>query len=657
MNAAGLAFCLVIAPGCTYSVKPRLHPQKIEPTTPNSAPSPTSQPGGLSPGEKPAPPEPKPSRPKVGAIESLARFAPLSKPWFFIEANSEQRQPFHVGATPREIEILGRTNKIPHIAEPMIELAEAQARVIAARLGEPRIEFELWPTREEHRLELTWVFARWRTLPTQNAEKPGEWAWLEASLWDSGGSNDPAAPGQSQPEKLSAPPVFPQIIRPWLEADFARLFFDFTTLSDLDSKPLFGDCLWLVRRHNEVEVAWLPNQLLAVFRDRIKADPHRQICLYLPQPARLNADSLSFKLTVTAETETGTAPTLQWAPTPNVIADAKPETSTDTPAPSWIKAWPPTLTERYLDDIRTLTGEKEVTVRNEQIRFTRKNSAQKDHQLERLMDFLEDRYAALGIETRRQRFEWMGIPQSNLVAVIQGSLPPELNRPVLMADHIDTAFATDVFDFTGARISIPGANDNASATAALLRAAEILPAALAAAGTERPLHDIWLTHLTGKEYPADGLGARRFVERLLDQKQDLSALVILDLIAHRIPEDRVFQVNAGQSQESIAAAALALQAARAQAPEFQAAFRSYYDPRSYLYNTDGLVFADAGFPVVYFNEHLNRFKNIERHLDHKMTDQVDFVDPKTGLRVFDTDYALAIVKTAIETVARLSMRP
>ena len=37
--------------------------------------------------------------------------------------------------------------------------------------------------------------------------------------------------------------------------------------------------------------------------------------------------------------------------------------------------------------------------------------------------------------------------------------------------------------------------------------------------------------------------------------------------------------------------------------------RPRFDDKSYLYNTDGLVFEEAGYPVLFLNEHINRWEN------------------------------------------------
>ena len=73
-----------------------------------------------------------------------------------------------------------------------------------------------------------------------------------------------------------------------------------------------------------------------------------------------------------------------------------------------------------------------------------------------------------------------------------------------MADHYDTAYMEDCYEKdrggSGARLAAAGADDNHSATAALMLGAPIF-LELSRAG--RLACDIWLVHLTGEEFPSD----------------------------------------------------------------------------------------------------------------------------------------------------------
>jgi hypothetical protein len=181
-------------------------------------------------------------------------------------------------------------------------------------------------------------------------------------------------------------------------------------------------------------------------------------------------------------------------------------------------------------------------------------------------------------------------------------------------------------------------NNNGSATAALLRSAPVL-------SKMKLERDVLLVHFTGEEFPGDCLGARYFVSTLLQNKQDITGLVLMDMIGWKDPlSGGVFQVNAGNSKESVELARVAMSASSV-APSLDPIFRSRFDKKSYLYNTDGIIFSEAGYPVILLNEHINRFENIDRKHYHETTDTASNMD---------IEYASGITKVAIETTARLA---
>jgi len=294
-------------------------------------------------------------------------------------------------------------------------------------------------------------------------------------------------------------------------------------------------------------------------------------------------------------------------------------------------------------------------------------------------------------------FEWWGGWKANqegraeersLMVVIPGR---ERRRAVIMADHYDTAYMENVYyrdkGGSGARLSAPGADDNHSATAALMRAAPIF-CELSRKGLLGC--DIWLVHLTGEEFPADCMGARHLCQQLVEGTlklrlvdgswEDLSrvsvqGVFVLDMIAHNNDHDRdVFQISPGtgaealwlayqahlaneawnaftplwnrqpsrkgcgrgsriQNQESIPPLALH--------PRPDGQVRLPRDPRSTLYNTDGQIFSDAGIPVVLFME------NYDLH-------RQGYHDTHDTMENIDLDYGAALAAIAIEAVARAS---
>lgn len=336
--------------------------------------------------------------------------------------------------------------------------------------------------------------------------------------------------------------------------------------------------------------------------------------------------------------------------------------------------------------------------------------------LERLGDHLHERYRALiaahqmtgRAEVVDHAFRWeTDFPfrwsegwnrnqsheahERNIVLLIPGR---NRGEAVIMADHYDTAYMEDVYESErggdGLRAAAAGADDNHSATTALLLAAEaLLP--LARAG--KLARDVWLVHLTGEEFPSDCLGARALAQALCERRLRFAAesgaivdvsrvrvtgAYVLDMIAHNSEHDRdVFQIAPG---EGAASARLALQAhlanerwnrqveswnqaparsgkGRAQRMEHGAKIpppfahlplrgeiRPEWDPRSALYNTDGQIFSDVGIPVVLFMENYD----ISRSGYHDTADT---------MKNIDLDYAAALTAIAIETVAATASEP
>jgi hypothetical protein len=276
--------------------------------------------------------------------------------------------------------------------------------------------------------------------------------------------------------------------------------------------------------------------------------------------------------------------------------------------------------------------------------------------------------------------------ERDLIVVIPGR---DRNRAVIMADHYDTAYMVDRYEKqyggNGARLAAAGADDNHSATAALMLGA---PLFLNLSREGRLECDIWLIHLTGEEFPADCLGARHLCQCLVegtlrmkladDSSRDLSqvqiqGVYVLDMVAHNNDHERdVFQISPGTSRQSMW---LAYQAHRANEvwntstgiwnrrasrrgrgrgersadpdrvpeiarhPQLSGQIRPHYDPRSTLYNTDGQIFSDAGIPVVLFMENYD----INRSGYH---------DSRDTMANIDLDYGAAVAAIAIETVAR-----
>jgi hypothetical protein len=276
--------------------------------------------------------------------------------------------------------------------------------------------------------------------------------------------------------------------------------------------------------------------------------------------------------------------------------------------------------------------------------------------------------------------------ERDIIMVIPGR---DRRRAVIMGDHYDTAYMADYYEKDqggdGARLAAAGADDNHSATAALMLAA---PVFLELSKRKKLDCDVWLIHLTGEEFPADCLGARHLTQQLVQRtlrmrlpdgrwrdlsKTEVQGVYVLDMVAHNNDRERdIFQMSPGSSPQSMW---LAMQAHRANEiwnasaavwnqkpgrrdrgrgkrspdgvkipdvamhPVLQGEVRPPYDPRSTLYNTDGQIFSDAGVPVVLFMENYD----INRTGYHDTHDTMDLID---------LDYGAAVTAIAIESVAR-----
>jgi hypothetical protein len=281
--------------------------------------------------------------------------------------------------------------------------------------------------------------------------------------------------------------------------------------------------------------------------------------------------------------------------------------------------------------------------------------------------------------------------ERNIVVMIPGA---NRGEAVIMGDHYDTAYMEDVYDADrgGDTLRAPaaGADDNHSATTALLLAAEQLLPLAAAGKLER---DVWLVHLTGEEFPADSLGARAICQQLIEQRlaftaedgstRDVSTVrvagvYVLDMIGHNADRDRdVFQIAPGEGAASARLARIAHRANQRwnalattwnQAPDRHGAGRAHrmpdgssppppfshlplagevrveWEPRSALYNTDGQVFSDVGVPVVLFME----------NYDISRTGYHDTLDTMANI---DLDYCAALTAIAIESVVEAACAP
>jgi len=280
--------------------------------------------------------------------------------------------------------------------------------------------------------------------------------------------------------------------------------------------------------------------------------------------------------------------------------------------------------------------------------------------------------------------------ERDLVIVIPGK---NRKRAVIMADHYDTAYMEDIYGYFekggGPRIAAAGADDNHSATAAMMLAAPIF---LDLAKEGKLESDIWLVHLTGEEFPSDCMGARILCQQVVEgslkirltngrwkslAKTRVDGVYVMDMIAHNNDREKdIFQIAPGANRDSMRLAEEAHAATEVWNASTAAWNRSAdrrgaargkrsidgitipdvalhlplsgevrppYYRRSALYNTDGQIFSDAGVPVVLFMENYD----INRQGYH---------DTHDTMQNIDLDYGTAVSAIAIESVARAAGR-
>ena len=108
------------------------------------------------------------------------------------------------------------------------------------------------------------------------------------------------------------------------------------------------------------------------------------------------------------------------------------------------------------------------------------------------------------------------------------------------------------------------ADDNCSATAALMMGA---PVFFELSNRGKLACDVWLVHLTGEEYPAEGLGTCRLCQWLVENSLVLTTrdgrrhpqaevrvegVYVLDMIAHDTKNGPgIFQISPGHAAESL----------------------------------------------------------------------------------------------------------
>lgn len=321
---------------------------------------------------------------------------------------------------------------------------------------------------------------------------------------------------------------------------------------------------------------------------------------------------------------------------------------------------------RYRRHVEILAGEKETTLEGKKIRFTDRYLPSVTHQLDEVAAWLSNYYRALGFKVELQPILWEGRTYSNVIATIPGNS----KEKVLLCDHYDVAdkehllpchrerfyqqltrdhglSAQQISKRAGkipAGAAVAGADDNASASAALMEMGAVMREVLDS-GIELG-RTIELVHLVGEELPADCLGARAYVERARREKQAIAAVLLMDMIGVDRTGKRKVQLSPGNSPGALELAAEVKRGIVDLHLELKPILRPYGSRKSFLHQTDGIHFSKADYPVVLLNEHLNDDHDLYRAGYH---DEFD----TTALITFD--YAADIARAALETAYRCAL--
>ena len=580
---------------------------------------------------------------------------PRKAPWIDSPGQFEQSFPLFLAAKPKDLAFgRGFDQKTLLLPASLKELGTKQFRGLIQVLDQKnqfdhkKIEFLIWPSIDVDG-QYNWVVAQWRTA----SDKP--WHWLDLSQITRQ-ENTYYKDRKRRPSLDSVMPILAQKYHPYKSKnDYKDVFADFLDFSgpgSLYQKSSFGDCVWVESETGKIVEAWLKpgfsQQDRELKKERIVSEAIVPYCL--PQPPFAGDKQIAFIFSNDWDFKSAYGFEMQWYENPS--ESIKPLEKDLIIAK---QDWGEDYSKRFHKDVRIFSGEAPIELikngKKVEVTFDKKGSYEPDNKLEEMVDYLEIRYHALKIKTYRQRFKWRGIKQSNLIAVIKGKNSSPENPKIILADHIDTAVAEDTYDKTGKRVTVMGASDNVTATATLLRAAEILR-------NYTPDTDVLLLHLTGEEFPSDGLGAWHFLSEALQEGDSpvnslkIKAAIIPDFIGHNHDQKYKFQINPTFSGESIRLARLALDAGQKMlpkknhAPIFEIVYRPRHHPTNGVFNTDVMEFEYMGIPGLLFNEYLDYSSNNLRkqdphnHQSHDVPMNVDY------------PYATEISKVVIETTIR-----
>jgi len=200
-----------------------------------------------------------------------------------------------------------------------------------------------------------------------------------------------------------------------------------------------------------------------------------------------------------------------------------------------------TRQNRWIDWIAHLSGEQPVQTAKGEGRILSRSSYVlfEPDQIPSAFNYLQEELANMGyVKGKDFEVHTYDFPYAekhaernwkNLVLTLPGSDPERQDERVLLVAHLDSTSDQE-------RSQAPGADDNASGSAGLMEAAEVLRRF----SFERTIHLIWFS---GEEQSRRG--SEHFVEDYADWLPEIVGVVNLDMFAFDWDNDRCFEVHAG----------------------------------------------------------------------------------------------------------------
>lgn len=275
--------------------------------------------------------------------------------------------------------------------------------------------------------------------------------------------------------------------------------------------------------------------------------------------------------------------------------------------------------QTLLGYVSALSGATPVSIGSPPVSRTITTRYSDSPQIEWAAEYVLEYYRSLGISVEVQRYAPEGFPDKswpNVIAEIPGAVHPD--QIVLICAHLDDT-STDTMD-------APGADDNASGTAAVMAAAAIMR-------QYEFENTVRFAHFTGEEQML--YGSKAYAQSARARGDNIVAVLNLDMIAWDSPPTPTADIysNTDAGSQAIAAA-------------WSDAVATYSLPLEPVVNmesmrgSDHASFWDAYYPAVLVIEDYGGDFNPYYH------------SPNDTIAAFNVDYFVAMTRASLATLAR-----